>query len=121
MKRILFVVLTAMMMLNMMGCMKTSNNKEEEIGIRGLITKVLMDESKGVSAIMVEGEVESDTVHDKAKVSIEKGTKISAGNASQKLSASELQEGMKVEIVFDGPVMESYPIQGKAKSIKVIE
>lgn len=122
MKKILIIVLTTILMISMTGCMKTSNNKNpEKIGIRGLITKVLIDESKGVSAIMVEGKVESDTLHDNAKVGIEKGTKISTGTAGQKLTASELKEGMKVEIVFQGPVMESYPVQGKAKTIRVIE
>lgn len=122
MKKMVFVLLTIMLMLNMVGCLGIVNSKnEEKIGIRGLITKVFMDDNKIVSAIMVEGKVESDTVHDKAKVGIEKGTKISSGNSGQKLSVSDLKEGMKVEIVFEGPVMESYPVQGKAKTVKVIE
>lgn len=122
MKRILFIVLTVTLMISTIGCMKTSNSKDQEkVGIRGQVTKVLMDDSKMVSAIMVEGKVESDTIYDKAMVGIDKGTKISKGNTSQKLSASELKEAMKVEIVFEGPVAESYPVQGKAKTIKVIE
>lgn len=121
MKKMLFIALTIMLMLNTVGCMKTSDNKnEEKIGIRGIITEVLMDDGKIVSAIMVEGKVESDTIHDKAKVGIEKRTKITMGNVGQKLSANELKEGMKVEIVFEGPVMESYPVQGKAKTVKVV-
>ncbi len=113
MKKILIIVLSTVLMLNMMGCMKTSNNtNEKKIGIRGLITKVLTNDNKKVTGILVEGKVESDTVHDKATVSIVKSTKI---------SANELKVGMKVEVVFDGPVMESYPVQGKAKTIKVIE
>ncbi len=113
MKKILVVALTTVLMLNMTGCIKTSNNtNKEKIGIRGQITKVLTDDSKKVTAIFVEGKVENDTMHDKASVSIDKKTKISEG---------ELKEGMKVEVVFKGPVMESYPVQGKAKTIKVIE
>ncbi|MCX7745834.1 MAG: YobA family protein [Clostridia bacterium] len=121
-KRILFIVLTITLMLNTVSCMKASNSEnEEKIGIRGQITKVLMDNNKVISAIMVEGKVESDTIYDKARVGIDKGTKIYTGNAGQKLSASELKEGMKVEVVFEGPVAESYPVQGKAKTIKVID
>ncbi len=113
MKKILIIVLATVLMLNMMGCMKTSNNKnEEKIGIRGLITKVLTDDNKKVTGIFVEGKVESDTIHDKATVSIDKSTKI---------SSSVLKEGMMVEVVFKGEVMESYPVQGKAKTIKVID
>ncbi len=111
MKKILIVALTTVLMLNLMGCTKTSNN-EEKIGIRGSITKVLTDDNKKVTAIFVEGKVESDTMHDKATVSIDKSTKI---------SVSELKEGMKVEVVFNGDVLVSYPVQGKAKTIKVIE
>lgn len=122
MKRILFILLTITLMAGATGCTKTSDSKpQEKIGIRGQITKVLVDDSKTVSAIMVEGKVEDDTIHDKAKVGIEKGTKITTGATGQKLSASELKEGTKVEVVFEGPVAESYPVQGKAKTIKVID
>ncbi len=112
MKKILIVALTTVLMLNMMGCMKTSNNRNEKIDIRGSITKVLTDDNKKVTGIFVEGKVESDTIHDKATVRIDKSTKI---------SVSELKEGMKVEVVFKGEVLESYPVQAKAKTIKVIE
>lgn len=88
---------------------------------RGQITKILIDGNKAVIGIMVEGKVESDTLYDKAKVSIDNGTKIFKENSSQKLSGSELKEGMKVEVVFEGPVAESYPVQGKAKTIRVID
>lgn len=122
MKKILFVVLTVALVISTIGCMKASNSKnQEKVGIRGQVIQVLMDSSGAVSAVMVEGKVESDTVYDKAKVSIDKGTKIAKGDTGQKLSASELKEGMKVEVVFEGPVAESYPVQGKAKTIKVIE
>lgn len=29
----------------------------------------------------------------------------------------ELTVGMKVEVIFDGPVMESYPVRGTAKEV----
>lgn len=119
MKKTIVIILTAIFMLNIIGC--TGTKSEDKVGIRGLITKVLVNDSKTVTAIMVEGKVESDTLHDKAKVSIEKSTKISTDKESKKLSSNELKEGMKVEIVFEGPVMESYPVQGKAKNIKVIK
>ena len=112
MKKILIVALTTVLMLNMMGCMKTSNNRNEKIDIRGSITKVLTDDNKKITGIFVEGKVESDTIHDKATVRIDKSTKI---------SVSELKEGMKVEVVFKGEVLESYPVQAKAMTIKVIE
>lgn len=121
MKRILLILLTAALFISAIGCVGTPNSKEQEkIGIRGLITKVSMSDDKEVSAILVEGKVESDTIYDKAMVSIDKNTKISA-DTSKKISANELKEDMKVEIIFEGPVAESYPVQGKAKSIRVID
>ncbi len=119
MKKMIFAVLTITLLLNTAGCTKSST--EEKTDIRGQITKVLTDENKAVTGIMVEGKVESDTVHDKAMVRMNKGTKITARDTGEKLSANDLKEGIKVEVVFDGPILESYPVQANAKSVKVIE
>jgi beta-N-acetylhexosaminidase len=122
MRKVLLIVLAVILMINTAGCGSLKNSDEnEKIDIRGLITNISINDSKMISTIMVEGKVESDTIHDKASIRLEKKTKISKGSGNQKLSADELKEGMKVEVIFDGPVAESYPVQGKAKSIRVIE
>ena len=122
MKKILFLLLAVILTVNGVGCAKAAKDEEQtKISIRGQITAVLTNDSKAVTAVMVEGKLESDTVYDKARVAIDKGTKILKGSTGEKLAAGDLKEGMKVEAVFEGPVAESYPVQAKAGTIRVID
>ncbi|MFZ5987624.1 MAG: DUF3221 domain-containing protein [Bacillota bacterium] len=122
MKRILLLVFGIVIIIGAVGCSKSIDSKENgKIGIRGQITKVLRNESNNISGVLVEGEVESDTSYDKASVEVAEDTKIYKGNTGQKLSVEDLKENLKVEVVFEGPVAESYPVQGKAKIIRVID
>jgi beta-N-acetylhexosaminidase len=122
MKRAILLILTINLIFSVIGCTKSLSDKEKDkIGIRGQVTKIFMNNDKTVTGIMVEGKVESDTMVDKADIKIDKGTKILIGNTNQKFKSSELKEGMKVEVVFEGPVAESYPVQGKAKTIRIID
>ncbi len=71
----------------------------------------------------MEGEKETDTEFDKASVSVMKKTKITSiiSGGQEKLEFKDLTLGDRVEVVFTGPVMESYPVQATADSITVIE
>lgn len=90
-----------------------------KIDIRGKITKLDKEDNKTIS-MMVEGSKEYDTSYDKARVVVDDSTKIY--NASgESLLAGDLKVGMMVEVRFGGPVNYSYPVQGKASEIKVIE
>jgi beta-N-acetylhexosaminidase len=111
MKKPIVLFLIIIMAFGLMGC--NGNGDDEKIGIRGIITNVSMNEKQEVTNILVEGKVESDTSFDKASVFITKGTKVN--------SPEKLKKGMKVEVVFTGPIAESYPVQGRAKVITVIE
>ncbi|WP_352418088.1 DUF3221 domain-containing protein [Proteiniborus sp.] len=95
--------------------------KNEKVDIRGEITGVDISNDNRIVSIMVEGELEEDTSFDKASIRIDKSTKIYMANTNTKISTDELKEGMKVEAIFDGPVAESYPVQAKAKVIKILE
>jgi beta-N-acetylhexosaminidase len=99
------------------GCIRI--NTKEKVGIRGEIGKVNLNDKGKVVSIYVEGKIEADTTHDKASVSITEKTKIYSTENKATLSVNDLKEGMKVEIVFEGGVRESYPVQADAKSIKV--
>jgi len=122
MKKILLLIVTVALVFNAIGCTASPGSKEKDkIGIRGQITKKLTDDNQNVRGILVEGRVEVDTMYDKASVGIDKDTEIYMGNSNQKLSAVELKEGIKVEVIFGGPIAESYPVQGKAKTIRTIE
>lgn len=99
------------------GC---SERSVETIGIRGEIKELYAEEDDlNLTSFLVEGEVQDDTMYDSANVSIDEDTEIYRGE--EKTSIDELEEGLMVEVVFDGPVAESYPVQGTAKKIIIID
>ena len=116
-KKTLLLTLSLILLIGAIGC---SNNTKDSLGIRGEITQIILDDGKSVTGILVEGKVESDTVYDKARVRIAEDTVI-LKTTGQELSTKDLKEGMKVEVVFQGAVAESYPVQGQAKAIRVVE
>ena len=111
MKRFFLLFLIIILGLGVMGC--NYNEDHDRIGIRGIIKNVSMNEKQEVTNVLVEGKVESDTSLDKASVHITKETKVN--------SPETLRKGMKVEVIFTGPIAESDPVQGRAKVITVIE
>jgi beta-N-acetylhexosaminidase len=118
MRKIVIILLCFIFALSFAACNKESNNK---VDIRGEITKISTNQSGQITAIFVEGKVEQDTGHDKASISIKKDTKIYEADEKKKVEVSSLKEGMRVEVVFEGPVRESYPIQADAKTIRVLK
>lgn len=86
-----------------------------KIDIRGEITNINV--SNGVMIILVEGEIEKDTTIDKGYMRIDSNTKIYQGKDKKVIKKEELKVGDKVEATYQGPVAESYPVQGTAKFI----
>ena len=91
---------------------KENNNK---VAIRGLVTEKSQEDEIGY--ILVEGKIEEDTEFDKASVSINTKTKIINEKSDEKLNLSDLK--VVVEVIIDGPVRESYPVQIDAKIIRI--
>jgi hypothetical protein len=89
-----------------------------KIGIRGKVTSIV--NGKDGITILVEGKVENDTIYDKASVTIPKGTIITVNKLSTLLDISDIIVGQTAEIVFDGAVAESYPVQGKALTVHLV-
>jgi beta-N-acetylhexosaminidase len=118
MKKMAVLLLCLIFVLSFAGCNKESNNK---LGIRGEIQKISTNTSGNITSLFVEGKIEQDTGHDKASISITKKTKIYEADGKKKIEASSLKEGMKVEVVFEGSVRTSYPIQADAKTIRVLK
>jgi beta-N-acetylhexosaminidase len=116
-KKILLLILSLFLLIGAIGC---NNDTKDSLGIRGDITQIILGDDESVTGILVEGKVESDTVYDKARVGIAKDTVI-LKTTGQEISPEDLKEGMKVEVVFQGAVAESYPVQGQAKAIRVVE
>lgn len=118
MKKIILLV-CIFLLFSVVGCSR--NSIQEKLGIRGEITEVTLDDNDKIIGIFVEGKVEQDTEYDKASVSVGDKTKIYKGNTKETLEMSTLKEGTKVEVIFEGPVRESYPVQADAKIITVIK
>lgn len=114
MKRLIGILLILITMFSFSACKK----KDEPIGIKGKITEINIIEEEIVS-ILVEGNMEDDTMYDKASVGIEKKTKIYKNE--EEIKVEDLKGGEIVEIIFEGPIAESYPVQAVGKTIKVIE
>ncbi|MFU0825613.1 beta-N-acetylhexosaminidase [Clostridium sp.] len=115
----IILLLGILLLFSITGCSK--ENGEEKIGIRGEIKTVSLDDSGRISRILVEGKVEQDTQHDKASIRIKDNTKIYEKDTKKELEAASLKKGTKVEVTFEGPVAESYPVQADAKTIVITE
>ena len=116
-KKVLLTITAIFLLFAVIACSKSGNDR---VGVRGEIREIYLDEEEKVAAVLVEGQLESDTDYDKARVAIAKDTVILKTNG-QELEPGELKEGMKVEVVFQGPVAESYPVQARAKAIRVLD
>ena len=76
-----------------------------------------------LGSVLVEGELEADTTVDRASVTVTKETRIYSelGGNRAEVKFDDLAVGQRVEVVFTGPVMESYPVQATAGEITVLE
>lgn len=92
----------------------------DNIGIRGIIKHLQLSEEKKIISLYVEGIIEEDTDYDKANITMTDKCKIIRKDTKEKLSEDELKIGAMVEVIFDGPVSESYPVQAKAKEIRIL-
>jgi beta-N-acetylhexosaminidase len=120
-KKIILVMCVFLLLVAAVGCSKAKESAKENIGIRGQITELSLNDSGKVTEILVEGKIEQDTAYDKARVFIGDKTKIYKNDTKEELKVADLKKGAKVEIVFEGPVRESYPVQADAKIIRIIE
>jgi beta-N-acetylhexosaminidase len=90
-----------------------------DIDIRGTITNI--NTHNNVTRILVEGIVEKDTNLDKGYMKITEKTKIYKEKEMIEVKVKDLKLGDKIEAKYDGPVMESYPVQGNAQYIIILE
>jgi len=86
-------------------------------GIRGVITK--SNSTAGSRFILVEENPSDAAGSQKASVRLNDGTKIyrRVGSNLEKIGQAELTAGKTVSVWFEGPVAESYPVQGSASLV----
>ena len=94
---------------------KIDGKKDEETkyGIIGTIKEININK-KNITLI-IEGEIDKASEYDKANVRVDENTLILLNDVE--ISSDKLEMGMDVKVIFDGPVMESYPVQAYAKTV----
>lgn len=101
------------------GCVKPPQG---EADLRGEITRVGQAVGANVVQILVEERPGVEDGSDKAYVLVLKDEAVlrRAGDDYGRARISDLEEGLLVEIWFDGPVAESYPLQGTARNVVIV-
>jgi beta-N-acetylhexosaminidase len=99
-----------------------------KVDIRGKVTKVMPADAEGkkrglVGVVMVEGTKDKDTGYDKASVKVTEKTSLKkrVGKDLKDAKFEDVKEGTKVEAVFTGPVLQSFPVQATAKEVVILE
>jgi endonuclease/exonuclease/phosphatase family metal-dependent hydrolase len=109
--------------------LNAGTQREDEADIRGRITNIHRARSdnggsdKLLGNVLIEGVKEADTNFDKASVRVTNETRIfdQRGKERKQVSFDDLKTGQKVAARFNGPVMESYPVQATAVEIVILK
>jgi hypothetical protein len=90
--------------------------------VRGVIVEKTDADQRGgtLGTILVHGEVEPDTAHDRALITITADTDLNRRDGPQPLAFAGLHVGDTVEAWFTGPVLDSYPVQATAARIVLL-
>lgn len=90
------------------------------IGIRGVVKDIV--QGKDGITMLVEGRLEWDTSFDKASVTVNMSCKVLRDKIpiTGVFAFSEIKEGDTVEVTFNGPVADSYPVQGVAATVRIV-
>ena len=92
-------------------------------GITGSVTALVSGDGRPAS-ISVEGTAEpAGAVSDKALVTIPPTTMFfdARGDAASLAAISDIAKGTRVRVWFTGAIAESYPVQGSAKAVQILE
>ena len=92
--------------------------------VRGKITSISVSATNpALGTVLIEGKVEKDTSVDKASTRVTAKTSIFRMEDGKKVAGkfSDLKVGGTVEASFTGPVSESYPVQGAASEIVILQ
>jgi hypothetical protein len=92
--------------------------------VRGRITSISLSATNQIlGTVFIDGKVEKDTSVDKASARVTAETSIFRMDDGKKVAGkfSDLKVGQTVEASFAGPVSESYPVQGAASEIVILQ
>jgi hypothetical protein len=101
--------------------------RDEKVSIRGMPASVSPADEDGKKAgilgtVLLEGRKDKDTEYDKATVKVTRATKIyrQVGRDLKEASFDDLKPGVRMEVQFQGPVGESFPVQATAGKIVIL-
>jgi Protein of unknown function (DUF3221) len=92
--------------------------------VRGKITSISVSATNpALGTVLIEGKVEKDTSVDKASARVTANTSIFRMEDGKKAAGkfTDLKVGQTVEASFTGAVSESYPVQGTASEIVILQ
>ncbi len=91
---------------------------QSAVGIRGEVTDVSM--SGGELTMLVEASGSDYGMYDKASVRVDADSVVVTQDG-ETAAMERIRQGDTVEVVFGGPVAESYPVQGKALRVMIMQ
>ena len=124
MKKLMLVILSILVVGAVVACSPIKGGdpgSEIKLGIRGTVKEIVL--GKDGITFLVEGKLEKDTSYDKASVTANRDTTVTIDGVQSPvtLDFTEIKVGDIVEVDFgDYSVAESYPVQAKAKSVKIM-
>lgn len=94
-----------------------------QFSIQGTVLSVTPDPATGLGSILVKGEPIGQSGVDYASLRVTKDTVISrqSGDVVTMLGFDALAAGQTVKVALVGPVAESYPVQGTAGTIVIVD
>jgi hypothetical protein len=120
---LLLVTILIIAFLFITGCSLSSIGTKADI--RGKIINIdkNTEDRNIIGSILVEGNLERDTKYDKASVTITRQTHIFEYSNKKHIKADfeSFKIGQKVQVLFTGQVLESYPVQVKAIEVVILE
>lgn len=125
MKKIYVLLILSLMIVALVGCTQESTDTEEssdsefvEYGVAGEIVEIMDNEASGTTMILVKGDEDNGATYTEGWVTIDEETKIYKNDL---VDENALELNMYVNVFFDGPVAESFPVQGIGKQINIVE
>jgi hypothetical protein len=124
MKKMSILFTLALLLVALVGCgngeepSSSDDSQLVEYGVAGNIVEITTSEDDAVlGTIKVEGPEDNGAEYTEAVVTVTPDTKIYSNDLTD---FDNLEVGMYVNVFFEGPVKESFPVQATAKQINII-
>jgi hypothetical protein len=101
------------------GCVGSTGRPDTPPSIVGTISQLLPTDARDVVGGFLIDDGQTGYDFDKASVTVTDGTRI-VGPEGDSGTFADLANGQRVEVWFEGPVAESYPVQATAGEIRVM-